>query len=62
MYIPSPSVQSNDTLNEETIRKRAVFFEKNVTSYQKSVNEASVKMCLKNPSLLFMKRGQHGKR
>ena len=57
MFVPSPSVKSNNTLDEETIRKKAIFFEKNVTSYQKSVNDASVNLCLKNPSLLFIKRG-----
>ena len=53
MCIPSPHIKSNKTLTEETIRQRAVLFEKNVTSYQKSVNDASVDLCLKNPSLLF---------
>lgn len=57
MCIPSPSVKSIETFDEETIRQKAIFFEKNVSSYQKSVNEASVNLCLKNPSLLFMKRG-----
>ena len=55
MYIPSPSIKSNETLNEETISQKAVFFEKS-TSCQKCVNEASVNLCLKDPSLL-MKHG-----
>ena len=55
--IPCPSIKSIETFDEETIRQKAVFFEKNVSSYQNSVNEAGVNLCLKNPSLLFMKRG-----
>ena len=47
MRIPSLNIKSTETIDEETIRQKAVFFEKNVTSYQKRVNEASVNLCLK---------------
>lgn len=57
MHIPSSSVKSNVEMDEDTIRKNAIFYEKNVTDFQRRVNDASIELCLKNPSLLFLKRG-----
>ena len=44
-------------MNEESIKQKATFYEKSPTEFQTFVNQASIDLCMKNPSLLLGSKG-----